>query len=63
VQMPSAKTLRIREYFGSIPLGATRIELLEKGEIEERVILLEDLKRAGRIWVINSVRKWRLASL
>ena len=47
---------------GLLP-GTFRDELLAQGEIEEDVILLEDLKRAGRIWVINSVRKWQEVTL
>ena len=39
--------------------GTFRNELLEAGEIEERVVLLDDLKRADAVWLINSVRKWR----
>jgi para-aminobenzoate synthetase/4-amino-4-deoxychorismate lyase len=43
--------------------GTFRDEMVETGEIEERVVLLEDLKRADAIWLINSVRKWRKAVL
>ena len=43
--------------------GTFRDELLESGEIEEGVVTLEDLKRADAVWLINSVRKWRRASL
>jgi len=43
--------------------GTLREELLESGEIEERVILIDDLKRTSAIWLINSVRKWRKANL
>jgi len=39
--------------------GTFRDELLEKGEIEEDVVMLEDLKRATAIWRINSVRRWQ----
>ncbi len=42
---------------GLLP-GVMRRHLLERGEIVERVITVEDLKRAERIWLINSVRKW-----
>jgi hypothetical protein len=41
--MPSAETLRIREYFGSIPLGATRIELHLKTPDGALIGLLEAL--------------------
>ncbi len=43
--------------------GTFRNELLERGEIEERIVTLDDLKRASVIWLINSVRKWRKATL
>jgi para-aminobenzoate synthetase/4-amino-4-deoxychorismate lyase len=43
--------------------GTFRDELLEKGEIEERVVTLDDLKRADAVFLINSVRKWRRAEL
>lgn len=43
--------------------GTFRDELLERGEIEEAVITLDDLKCADSVWVINSVRKWRPAIL
>jgi para-aminobenzoate synthetase/4-amino-4-deoxychorismate lyase len=43
--------------------GVFREELLERGEIVERVIKREELERAEEIWLINSVRKWRRARL
>ena len=43
--------------------GVFRNWLLRRGEITERRIDLGDLRRASRIWVINSVRKWRDATL
>ena len=43
--------------------GVFRNWLLRRGEITERRIELGDLRRASRIWVINSVRKWRNAML
>jgi len=38
--------------------GTLRAELLAQGEIAERVLTLEDLQKASRIWLINSVRGW-----
>ncbi len=38
--------------------GTFRAELLEHGEIEERVLRVEELERATRLWMINSVRGW-----
>jgi para-aminobenzoate synthetase/4-amino-4-deoxychorismate lyase len=43
--------------------GTFRDELLAKGEVEEGIVTLDDLKRASAIWVVNSVRKWRKVSL
>ena len=38
--------------------GTLRAELLDRGEIRERVISLEDLRRADRLWFVNSLRGW-----
>jgi para-aminobenzoate synthetase/4-amino-4-deoxychorismate lyase len=38
--------------------GTFREELLARGEIRERVILKNELKRAERLFLINSVRRW-----
>jgi para-aminobenzoate synthetase/4-amino-4-deoxychorismate lyase len=38
--------------------GVFRAELLDRGEIAERVLTRDDLRRAGAIWLINSVREW-----
>ena len=38
--------------------GVFREELLERGEIRERVIRREDLVRATRVWLVNSLREW-----
>jgi len=43
--------------------GTFRDELLENGEIEERIVTLEDLKCADSICLINSVRKWQEAKV
>lgn len=47
---------------GLLP-GVFREELLERGEIEERILTLDDLRAAEELYVINSVRKWRRARL
>ena len=47
---------------GLLP-GVFRAELLERGEIVERVITADELQTAGEIWLISSVRKWRQARL
>ena len=41
--------------------GTYRNWLLQHGRICERAILLTDLPRAGKIWLINSVRGWQEA--
>jgi para-aminobenzoate synthetase/4-amino-4-deoxychorismate lyase len=38
--------------------GVFRAELLDRGEIQERVVSVADLSRATRVWFINSVREW-----
>lgn len=43
--------------------GTFRDELLAQGEIEEGILTAADLRRADKIWLINSVRKWRQAVL
>lgn len=47
---------------GLLP-GTMRAELLERGEIIEGVVSLDDLRAAERIWLINSVRGWMRAEL
>jgi para-aminobenzoate synthetase/4-amino-4-deoxychorismate lyase len=41
--------------------GTFRAELLARGEIQERVLTLDDLQSASRLWLINSVYEWREA--
>lgn len=43
--------------------GVRRGELLRRGEIREHVLRKEDLRRASRIHLVNSVRGWRDAIL
>jgi para-aminobenzoate synthetase / 4-amino-4-deoxychorismate lyase len=38
--------------------GVYRRHLLEKCEISEAVLKVDDLGRAGKVWLINSVRGW-----
>lgn len=38
--------------------GTFRAELLERGEIVERELLLDDVRRAERLWFVNSLRGW-----
>ncbi len=47
---------------GLLP-GTLRAELVERGDIEERRITIEDLALAGELWLINSVRGWMPATL
>ena len=43
--------------------GTFRRYLLEKGEIREKTITVTDIKKASRLFLINSVRKWMDATL
>ncbi len=47
---------------GLLP-GVFRARLLAAGEITEEVITIDDLKNAEQIFLVNSVRKWREATL
>jgi para-aminobenzoate synthetase / 4-amino-4-deoxychorismate lyase len=47
---------------GLLP-GVFRASLLDQGRIEEQEITVGDLKRCTKIYLINSVRKWREAVL
>lgn len=38
--------------------GVLRAELLDRGEIEERVLGLDDVRAADRLWFVNSLRGW-----
>jgi para-aminobenzoate synthetase/4-amino-4-deoxychorismate lyase len=42
---------------GLLP-GVYRAELLDRGEIRERVITKDDLEQAPRLWLVNSLRGW-----
>jgi para-aminobenzoate synthetase/4-amino-4-deoxychorismate lyase len=39
--------------------GTFRAALIEQGTIRERVLMVEDLGRVSKLYLINSVRKWR----
>ncbi len=43
--------------------GTFRASLLEQGKIREEIITVEMLKNSDRIYIINSVQKWREAVL
>ncbi|MDD1414262.1 aminotransferase class IV [Dolichospermum sp. ST_con] len=43
--------------------GTFRADLLEQGKIKAEIITVEMLKYSDRIYIINSVRKWREAVL
>jgi para-aminobenzoate synthetase / 4-amino-4-deoxychorismate lyase len=47
---------------GLLP-GVFRAHLLAAGDIVESVLGVNDLRRATRLWVVNSVRRWREARL
>ncbi|HTV01978.1 MAG TPA: chorismate-binding protein [Luteitalea sp.] len=42
---------------GLLP-GVLRGELLRRGDVREQVVRLGDLRRASRIWLVNSLRGW-----
>jgi para-aminobenzoate synthetase/4-amino-4-deoxychorismate lyase len=43
--------------------GTFRAELLAAGEIRERVLTRDELRKADEIYLINSVQKWMRAQL
>jgi para-aminobenzoate synthetase / 4-amino-4-deoxychorismate lyase len=43
--------------------GVFRAHLLDTGQIREEIITLEELRRAGRVFAVNSVRKWMPAAI
>jgi para-aminobenzoate synthetase/4-amino-4-deoxychorismate lyase len=47
---------------GLLP-GVFRAELLATGEVEEGVVTVEQLRRAPRLWLVNSVRGWMRGEL
>jgi para-aminobenzoate synthetase/4-amino-4-deoxychorismate lyase len=47
---------------GLLP-GVFREELLRRGEIAERIVTVPELEAAEELFLINSVRKWRKATL
>jgi para-aminobenzoate synthetase/4-amino-4-deoxychorismate lyase len=42
---------------GLLP-GTLRGELLERGEVLERILALDEVRRAQRLWFVNSLRGW-----
>ena len=42
---------------GLLP-GTMRAELLESGQIREKIIRIEDLPRCTQLWLVNAVRGW-----
>lgn len=43
---------------GLLP-GVMRAELIEAGAVREAILTLDDLQRADKLWLVNSVRGWR----
>jgi para-aminobenzoate synthetase/4-amino-4-deoxychorismate lyase len=43
--------------------GTFRAELLARGEVREAIVPVDELRAAGRIWLVNSVHEWRGAVL
>jgi para-aminobenzoate synthetase/4-amino-4-deoxychorismate lyase len=48
---------------GGLLGGVFRSQLIREGLIQERVLTKDDVRNADRLFVINSVRKWREARL
>ena len=44
--------------FCGLLAGTFRQHLLERGEIEEGIVMLDALRKADKVFLINSVRKW-----
>jgi para-aminobenzoate synthetase / 4-amino-4-deoxychorismate lyase len=42
---------------GLLP-GVFRAQLLAEGSVEEGIVLVDDLKRATGLWLVNSLREW-----
>jgi para-aminobenzoate synthetase/4-amino-4-deoxychorismate lyase len=47
---------------GLLP-GTFRAHLVETGQVTERVIRVEELKKCTKIFLVNSVRKWQHAEI
>jgi para-aminobenzoate synthetase / 4-amino-4-deoxychorismate lyase len=43
---------------GLLP-GAFRAQLLETGQVEERIVRVDELKDCTKIFLVNSVRSWQ----
>jgi len=43
---------------GLLP-GVFRAQLLETGQVKERIVRLEELKNCTKIFLVNSVRRWQ----
>lgn len=43
--------------------GTFRAQLLETGQVEERIVRLEELERCKKVFRVNSVRKWERVEL
>jgi para-aminobenzoate synthetase/4-amino-4-deoxychorismate lyase len=47
---------------GLLP-GVFRAQLLEAGQVKERIVRLEELEDCTKIFLVNSVRKWQRVTL
>jgi para-aminobenzoate synthetase/4-amino-4-deoxychorismate lyase len=59
----SGNVLRTPPVESGLLAGTYRAHLLDRKEISEAVVSIDDLRRADRIWLINSVHEWREARL
>lgn len=62
VELPDGKLVTPPVSSGLLP-GTFREWFLERGEVQERVVTVEMLKQSRQIYLVNSVRGWREATL
>jgi para-aminobenzoate synthetase/4-amino-4-deoxychorismate lyase len=63
IVIKSGDVLRTPPVESGLLAGTFRADLLDRKEISEAVVSIDDLRRADRIWLINSVHEWREARL
>jgi para-aminobenzoate synthetase/4-amino-4-deoxychorismate lyase len=63
IVIKSGNVLRTPPVESGLLAGTFRAHLLDRREISEGVVSIDDFRRADRIWLINSVHEWREARL
>ncbi|HQU36495.1 MAG TPA: aminodeoxychorismate synthase component I, partial [Anaerolineales bacterium] len=43
--------------------GTFRAHLLENGQVEERIIQVDEIRKCEKVFLVNSVRKWQLVEI